>query len=172
MLTEPRWDGSCSQIHTAYFGDSEAADVVGQLSREELVQDHAAGVDVGADVELVGVCYDLFRAHVREGAYELPQLGVQSDELDVGVDRSCDAEVEDLRLAALFLAFLYQDVPRLEIAMDHSLLVGMVDGIADSSRQLETVPRPQPVSLDVLEQGPPVDELHGEVWALYLSTSQ
>jgi hypothetical protein len=47
------------------------------------------------------------------------------------------AEVEDLRLPGL----VDEDVAGLEVAVDHALLVGVLDGVADLATELQTLTR-------------------------------
>jgi hypothetical protein len=89
-----------------------------QLSGEHLVQDHAEAVDVGSRVE-VALARRLFRAHVRRSAHRQP--GLRQPLLAGGADRARDAEIGEDGLVAL-----EQDVLRLDVAVDHSVGVGVV----------------------------------------------
>src|SRR5262249_32953450 len=70
-----------------------------------------------------------------------------------------DAEVEDLRLPGL----VDEDVPGLQVAVDHALLVRVLDGVGDLREEIEALVRPQFSLAHVVRQRHAADELHGEV---------
>ena len=133
-------------------------EVVRQPVRQQLEEDHAQGVDIGASVERGRVGGDLLRAHVAQGAEQLTGLGSARGRQQVGGGDVGDAEVEHLGLAG----FVDQDVAGLEVAMDDALVVGMLHRVAHLGQQFEARGRVGTARADVLIQGHPADELHGE----------
>ena len=69
-----------------------------------------------------------------------------------------DAEVEHLGLAG----FIDQDVAGLEVAMNDTLIVGVLHCVAHPGQQLEARGRVETSTAGVLVQRHPADELHGE----------
>jgi hypothetical protein len=101
-----------------------------QRVREQLVQDDAQRVDVGARVHVVRDEVGLLRAHVLEGADDLALLGERRARRVPLVQRARDAEVDDLRLRQA-VAFGDEDVRRLEVAVDEALVVRVLHALAD-----------------------------------------
>ena len=94
---------------------------VGRLSSEQLVQDAAQTVHVAPGVER-SVAQGLLRAHVLGGPY--PNAPVREPlAAPTAAHRQGDPEVRDHRLA-----FMEQDVLRLDIPMDHAVRVRVVEG--------------------------------------------
>ena len=94
-----------------------------QLAGQQLVEDHAEAVDVGAAVDLVRLAAGLLGAHVGGRAQHLA-LERHRDLARVALGQ---AEVHDVRAARR----RRHDVRRLDVAMDHALLVGVVQGVGD-----------------------------------------
>ena len=65
------------------------------------------------------------------------------------LDRLGDAEVDDLR-HRLPVGHPDQDVARLEVAVDHALLVRVLDAVADADEQLEPVAEIEAVPVAVV----------------------
>lgn len=132
-------------------------DGVGVLAGEEFVEDDAEGVDIGADVDEVGVAAGLFGGHVREGSHELAGDG------DEGVggfgDLLGEAKVEDADVAGV----VDEDVGGLEIAVHDALLVGVVDGFADDGEEGEGLLEGEFVLLNEGGDGQSSDIVHGVV---------
>jgi hypothetical protein len=69
-----------------------------------------------------------------------------------------DAEIQYLGLAG----FLNQNVAGLQVAMNDTLIVGMLHGVAHPGNQLDASASVETVTAGVLIQGQPADKLHGE----------
>ena len=80
---------------------------------------------------------------------QLPDVGVQGGGLDVAVRYPGDAEVQHLGLAAV----VHQDVAGFEIAVDHALLMGVVNGVTDIGQQPQPLSRGQPGVVGMPGQG-------------------
>ena len=89
----------------------------GRFAVQQLVQDHAQGVDVGARVDRLSL--DLLRRHVCWRA----DHASGGREAVLVVDQLRDAEVEDLGLAAV----RDQDVVRLQVPVDDLVVVRHAD---------------------------------------------
>jgi hypothetical protein len=106
VSTSPRSDGSIPPSRGLIlpdgadeFGHGAAARLVRQPTAQQFVPDHAQRVDVTAGIDVLrGGGGELLGAHVAQRADQLAGRRVHR-RLHVRIDRSCDAEVEDLRLA-------------------------------------------------------------------------
>ena len=138
-------------------GRGEGAD--GQAACEDLVEDDAEGVDVGAVVDAGGVLALLGR-HVVSAAHGRVRDGQLARDRGRAADDACDAEVGELGRARR----VEQDVGRLEVAVDDVVLVGVLEGRADAVHQLQGVlGRQGAVAAQVVAQAAALDELHDEV---------
>jgi hypothetical protein len=79
--------------------------------------------------------------------------------VDAGGEQLGDAEVEQLRDAVT----VHQDVRRLDVAVDHQVLMGVVDGAAHRPEQGQPLPGPQLVRRAEMRDRLPVHVLHHEV---------
>src|SRR5690606_37310057 len=78
-----------------------------------------------------------------------------------GSGRGRDAEVYDLRVWTA-VDLVHQQVARLEVAMDHALLVGVLHALADLDEQRQALRQRQRVLLAVVRDRRAVDVLHRE----------
>ncbi len=134
----------------------------GQSAGEQLVEDHAERVDVGAGVDVDAGHLRLFGRHVLEGADELTQLRVQGPLRQVLVRRLGHTEVDDLGDRPVLLDG-DEDVGGFEVAVDHGLVVGVFDAVADVDEELQPVLGREPVLVAVGRDGVALDVLHDEV---------
>ena len=101
---------------------------------QELVEDRPQGVDVGAGVDVEIVQLRLLRRHVFQRADQRADLGVDAP---IGQPRAGglgDAEVDHLGHRPAVVEG-DQDVRRLQVAVDHALLVGVLHRLADRHEQ-------------------------------------
>ena len=149
---------------------------------EDLVEDGAERVDVGALRERVDEAHRLLGAHVARGAGDVADAGPEDRLVRASPhDRSIDARAHDLREAPVHhedLAELAEhDVGGLEVAVDDAAAVGVRHGHAHLHEEVEHARPAEPphrigVALrearqDVLQR-PPLDELHREERPLLL----
>lgn len=111
--------------------DRRARNIVRQPATEQLIQHHTERIDVAAHVELERIGPALLGAHVLERADQLAGLRSQRGQGDVGVGRAGHAEIDDLHAAA----GVDQDVPRLQVAVDHAALMAVLNRLADLLEQ-------------------------------------
>jgi hypothetical protein len=135
-----------------------ARDVDRQATRQQLVADHAERVHVRARIDPLRIPLDLLRAHVRDRPEDLARARERRPRPQVLRRRARDAEVEHLRRPVL----VDEDVRRLQVAVDHALLVRVVHGAAHLREQLDAARRAQPGRVGVLRERPAEDELHRE----------
>ena len=95
---------------------------------EQFVKNDAEGVNVGPRVHVQGIDADLLGCHVQRRADDRAVGGVQRPigEHLRGVERLGQAEVDHLR-HRLAVVLGHEHVRRLQIAVDDSLLVGVLD---------------------------------------------
>jgi hypothetical protein len=98
--------------------------VEGQAAGDDLVEQHAGGVEVGAGVDLQAE--GLLGAHVLRGAEHHAGAG-HLLERTVAADDLGDAEVDQLEHLAALVVAGDEDVLRLEVAVDHALAVGVLE---------------------------------------------
>ena len=100
-------------------------------ARQHLVRDTAQGVDVGTTVELP-LARGLFRAHVVRRAHGNPAL--RQAVTPGGGEREGDPEIGQQRLTVL-----QQHVLRLQVPMNHSLPVRVIEGLSQRLRERDGV---------------------------------
>ena len=81
-----------------------------------------------------------------------------------GFGRLGDAEVDDLDDMFLVIA-RHEDVGRLQVAVDDSFLVSMLNGVTDIGEQAETGFRRQPLFIAELSNRYAAHQLHDEIGA-------
>ena len=147
---------SCAGARHVLIAEATKHFVVGQLfeverqgTGQQFVKHRTERVDVGADVDVLtdGVC--LLGAHVAESSNE------RADAREHGFSgellRGClgHAEVDDAR-HGLAVDLGDQDVRGLEVAVDDSLLVGVLDAFADLDEEFHTFANGEPVPVAVV----------------------
>ncbi len=125
---------------------------------QQLEENDAQRIDIRSPVEPGRVGGDLLRAHVAQGAKQLAGLGSARGRQQVGGGDVGNAEIEHLGLAG----FIDQDVAGLEVAMDHTIVVGVLHRVAHLGQQLKARRRVETATAGVLVQWHAADELHGE----------
>jgi len=104
---------------------------------QQLVEQHAEAVDVAAGIDVKAADVGLLGGHVLGRAYELAKLGEQRFVGEaLAVRRLGDAEVDYLRDRRAVVQ-RHKDVGRLQVAVNHALLMGMLNGPADLSEQFQ-----------------------------------
>ena len=147
--------------HPQHLQERPALELLGIERRragQQLVEDHAQGVDVGTGVDIHRRRVGLLRRHVSRSADDRAGVGeALLGELEFG--RFGDAEVDDLRRGpAVDLGD--QDVGGLQIAVDDPLLVGVLDRLADGHEQLQPGPHREPLLVAELGDRNALDQLH------------
>ncbi len=148
--------------------------VEGEALREQLVEHDTQGIDVAALINLSRITGHLLGTHVGDGSHQLSRAGLKRGEPGVRVRGARDAEVEYLRLASngkgCTLAgrrrrrlIYHEDILRFQVAVNDTLLVGVVYGIADACHELEAYLDAEVVLFRVLPEFLSLDVLHGEV---------
>jgi hypothetical protein len=134
------------------------AQVIWQSPGQQFIEDHTQRVDIATRIQLQRIRQYLLGTHVRQRPHELAQIGL-AGRLPIAVGHPRHTKIQNLRLAGL----IYQDVARLEIAVNQAPLMRMLHGFADLDHQLQPLPGTQTMLFGIVPQGAPVDELHGEV---------
>ncbi len=107
----------------------------GQLTGKELVEDHTERVDVGARVDVEAARLRLLRAHVGWRADQIPGLGLDRPLAQALLGGLGDAKVDHLGHRVPVAA--HQDVRGLQVSMDHTFLVCMLDRLAHVDEELQ-----------------------------------
>ena len=143
-------------------GAAQPAGVEGQGAGEQLVQQHAQAVDVAARVDVAGGRLGLLGAHVLGRADELAVLGEERLLSQAGAGRLGDAEVDDLRNRPAVGA-RDQHVRRLEVAVNHTLMVRMLHGLAHLPEQSQPLVDRKLVAIAVIRDRLAAHQLHHEI---------
>jgi len=110
-------------------------------ARQQFIQQHAERVDVAARINIQSAQARLFRTHIGGGANELIK---RRKKRFVRQRRSCrrlgNPKVNDLGNHFSVL-FRDENVRRLEVAMDDSFLVRVLDGLTNLNKEIETLTR-------------------------------
>ncbi len=139
------------------------AKLEGGDAREQLVEQRAERVDVGAGVE-IEAHRRLLRAHVGGRADELAEAGGEGAPGETGIDGAGDPEVDHLGDGSPFFRG-DEDVAGLQVAVNDPLLVRRVHGMADGGEELEALADGQAARVAVFDQRRAVHQLHREVGA-------
>ena len=103
-----------------------------RVAREQIIKRGAQAVDIGADIDAVAVqC--LFRGEVIGGAQDALVV-LLGENIFFIVEKTGQAHVQDLDRPVT----IHEEIPRLDVAMDESRLVGMLKadrGLADVMRR-------------------------------------
>jgi hypothetical protein len=135
-------------------------DVVRRGAARELVEHDAEGVDVGPRVDVIRIGVDLLGGHVLHGAHELPDIGLEGGDRQIGIGDAGDAEVDDLRIAGR----IDEDVLRFQITVHDAAVMRVVHCIADPREELDPLPDVEVVCVGVLCDAQCMgDVLHDEV---------
>ena len=106
---------------------------------------------------------DLFRRHVR-GCADKP-LYLRQNSLSTGpvVSRPRDPEIDYLRDSDVSLS-RDEDISRLNVAVDHPLVVRMLNGLANDREQFQTRRDGQCVRITIFRDRHAANQFHGEPW--------
>ena len=126
-----------------------------RLSCQERIENGAQPVDVGRRRDRAATAQRLLRGHVGGRSHDRAGLG----QLDALVKPLGQAEVRDVRLALL----VQQDVGRLEVAVQDSPLVGVLDRFGDVGQQGRDGPRVVLVGVQPGAQAAAGNQLHAEI---------
>ena len=119
---------------------------------QQLVEHDAQTEDVAAAIDPMSLATGLFGTHVGR------RPGVLRSFADV-LFPECQPEINDVRLAVV----ADQDVARLHIPMDESLLVGVMQGVSDGRDQFGGFPILEPLLLEPRGEVGPLDVLRDDV---------
>ena len=124
------------------------------------MQHKAERVDIAAGVGLPLVEAELLRAHVSHRAEEFAQFGGGGEPHVAGTDGPSHAEVDHLRLPG----GIDEDVARLEIAMHHTLAVGVGQCRGNLRKKRDAIPgRKPPFACETGQRRRVGDQFHDEV---------
>ena len=127
--------GSCFADHAVDLQLAAGLQLVRAPSRQQLVQDHAQRIDVAGSRERVAP--DLFGARVRGSHHVHPgRRRRRLERQGVRVQELGDPEVQQLGSSVGG----HQDVGRLEVPVDHQVLVGVLHGRADRPEERGAAP--------------------------------
>ena len=138
-----------------------AVDVERLGPRQQLVEQHAERVDVGARVDVEPGLLGLLGRHVVGRADHLLIAREQRLLRELRVGRLRDAEVDDRRLG---LAVVQRDehVGRLDVTMDDALVMRVLDRVAHLGEQPQAIGDGELVPLAVVRDRHAAHELHCE----------
>src|SRR5262245_50419524 len=124
----------------------QAIQVIWQSTRQQLAQQNSERIDITPHVDVVGSPACLLGTHVVQRALYLPDSRKTGYALEVIPSDSGEPEVEDLWLADTGRCFRDdQNIRRLEIAVDDTLLMSVMNGVAHADHQLDALAHVQRV---------------------------
>ena len=121
---------------------------------EHLIEHHTQGVDIRPRVDQVRVASGLLRAHVGQRPHDL--AGNRDQRVLAIGNRLGQAEIQDAQVTF----GIHQQVAGLEIAVDDSLLVRMVHGIAGDGKEFQNLLQAQLVVTHILRDRYAADIVH------------
>ena len=128
----------------------------------KLVEQHAQGIDVAAGVDVQLVELGLLGAHVLDRADHRADFG-EHRLLGQPLLRCLGhPKVDDLRHGAV-VVLGHQHVGGLEIAVNDSLLMGVLDRVTDVLEQCQSLAKIQPMLVTVLRDRHTLDHFHHEI---------
>ncbi len=142
-------------------GGTQPLRIEGRHTDQEFVEQHTQGVDIGSRVD-VGTALGLLGAHVLGRADQLSVFREDTFGGQLAPGRLGDAEVNDLG-ARTPLDRRDEHIPRLEVAVDDALGMGVLHRVAHLSEEHQPVGDGQPVGIAVGRNGLAGHILHREV---------
>ncbi len=121
-------------------GGAQALAIERGFAADKFVEQHAQGINVGAGVDVELVELGLLGAHVFDRADHLAEFGEHGLFGQALTDSFGDAEVDDFDYGTL-VVIGHQNVRGLKIAMDNSLLMGVLHRLADLDEQFQALAR-------------------------------
>jgi hypothetical protein len=140
----------------------QGAGVEGRLAGQQFVEQDSERVHIGAGVDIVAAQLGLFRTHVGRGAEQFVGVGEDGGVVRVRLGGLGDAEVDDLGHGSIVLEG-DQNVARLDVAVEHAALVGVMNGVAHLEEKLEPFPDGGAALVAVAGDGQAAHEFHDEV---------
>jgi hypothetical protein len=135
--------------------------VEGRRAGEQFIHKDADRIDIGSRIDIKR-SLGLLRTHVFRRADELAMLGEERALDDAGARRLGDAEVDDAGEGPSVLR-RDENIRRLQVAVDDSLLVGVMDRPTDLHDELETLGDGEAVRVAVARDRIAGAELHHEI---------
>ena len=132
------------------------------VTRQKFIEEYAQAVDVAARVDIQPAHLRLFRAHVSGRADELVQFRIDSAVGQAALRGFGDAEVNDLRNRHAVVQG-DQNVRRLQVAVDDSLLMCMLYGVADLDEQLQSLVGVEVILVAIIRDANAANQFHHEV---------
>ena len=147
-------------LHLAIRGEAELVAQEWGRARDEFVQHHAQGINVGAGVDVRGAL-GLLGAHVFGRADQAAMLGEEGFLGEARVGGLGDAKVDDLD-AGLAVYFTDEHVAGLDVAVDDALRVGVLHGGADLGEQFEPLAQTDVAFVAIAHDWLALDQFHHE----------
>ena len=143
-------------------GVTDALAIEGGDAGQQLIQQHAERVDVAASVDVQLAHTRLFGAHVKRGAHHLAEAGKERLLGQPGVRRFGHAEVDYLGNRRIVTQRDHH-IRRLDVAVDNSLLVGVLNSLANQNKELQTFSSHHIALIAEVRDRNATDQLHNEV---------
>src|ERR1043166_3148087 len=105
------------------------------MPRKQLVENHTQTVNIADRRDPIAISPGMLRAHVRQRAHDPPRLAQRHGDRNVRVTEMREAKIKNLRVPIS----LDQDIRGLQVAMNHSLLVGVRNSITDLQKKLQSL---------------------------------
>ena len=135
----------------------------GQCSYEQLVENHAEGIDIGAGIYIVLGNVSLLRTHVVGGADDAAEFGVHGGFGQAGSGGFGQSKVNDLG-NGLLIQLLDQYVGGFQIAVDNRFLMRMLHTLTDLYEEAQALMDGEAMPVAVIGNGQAGHVLHDEIW--------
>ena len=149
--------GSLARISRSSAAAVRPGQRIGVAAGEELVEEHAQRIDVRGRGQRQPL--DLLRARI--GRRQQPHLRPRRQRKLLGIEELRDPEVEQLGDPVR----RHQQVARLQVAVHHQALVGVLDGAAGGDEEIEPLAQRRPPAGAPQVDRLALDALHDEVRA-------
>ena len=149
-------------LHLPQARPGQSCALEGSGAGEQLVEQGAEGVDVGAGVDIEGRHLRLLGAHVGGGADQPMGGGEKGLVGEPAVHGLGDTEIDHLGQRPAVLD-RHQHVRGLEVAVNHAFLVGMLHGGAHLEEELDPLHRTQTLVIAILGDRQTAYQLHHEI---------
>ncbi len=147
--------------HGVKARSQELLGIEGSFAGQQFIEQHAQRVNIAPGVDVQAVHFRLLRTHVGRRANELFRGGEDGRIGQTALGCFGDAEIDHLRRWQTVVQ-RHQNIRRLEVAVDDTFLVRMLDGTTNLDEQFEPLASGKMVLVAVVGDLYPAHQVHHE----------